>query len=388
VSGNGPWGDKLKNKALSTFRYCFVNINGLPAAAHKEKHDRITTTIEKQKIDILGLAEININFKQTGPTNQWKDRFKKLRTNSHSATNIHTTAKEKQVFGGTAYLTSKSTSNRVEAKGEDPQGLGRWTWALLSGRRGIKARIISGYRPVKDQSNKTATVFSQHEQYFYDQGAARNPRQAFLDDLGDQIKKWKADGNLIILGLDLNDNAWNSAAAQTIESWGLLNVHTSHHPELPPTATCNKNRSNTPIDGIWCSPGIEIDSAGMTGFGSPDLGKTDHRLLWADFTFDSLFGYRPPHLAAIQQTGIPLKDPELAQRLNAKLSKERKKHNIPNQIIWLEQRAHSGQFDREDAKIFDALIALDDEIRAKCKQSIRKKLEKKSAYGNWLSHAS
>jgi hypothetical protein len=29
-----------------------VNINGLPMAAHKEKHDRITTTIEKQKIDI------------------------------------------------------------------------------------------------------------------------------------------------------------------------------------------------------------------------------------------------------------------------------------------------------------------------------------------------
>jgi hypothetical protein len=50
VSSNGPWGDKLKkNKALSTFRYGFANINGLPAAAHKEKHDRITTTLEKQK---------------------------------------------------------------------------------------------------------------------------------------------------------------------------------------------------------------------------------------------------------------------------------------------------------------------------------------------------
>jgi hypothetical protein len=63
VSSNGPWGDKLKkNKAQSTFRYGFANINGLPAAAHKEKHDRITTTLEKSKIDLLGMAEINVNF--------------------------------------------------------------------------------------------------------------------------------------------------------------------------------------------------------------------------------------------------------------------------------------------------------------------------------------
>jgi predicted extracellular nuclease len=107
VSSNGPWGDTLKNKAVSTFRYSFANINGLPAAAHKEKHDRITTSLEKTKIDMLGMAEININFKQTGPTNQWKDRFKKLRTNSHCSTNIHTTSTETQVYGGTAYLTAK-----------------------------------------------------------------------------------------------------------------------------------------------------------------------------------------------------------------------------------------------------------------------------------------
>jgi hypothetical protein len=310
---------------------------------------------------MLGMAEINVNFKQTGPTNQWKDRFKKLRANSHCATNIHTISKETQVFGGTAYLTSKSTSNRVEAKGEDPHGLGRWTWTLLSGRR--------GYRPVPDPSNKPTTVFSQQEKYFYDQGNARNPRQAFIDDLTEQITKWKEEGNLIILGLDLNDNDWTSTAAQAIESWGLINVHTTHHPDLPTVATCNKNQSNIPIDGMWCSPGIEIISAGMAGFRSPDLGKTDHRLLWADFTVDSLFGYRPPPLVYIQQTGIPLHDPAFAQRLNAKLRKARRNHNVPIQILWLEHRAQVDQFDQDDAKLFEEVITIDDQLRTKCKQS-------------------
>jgi hypothetical protein len=352
VSSNGPWGDKFKKeKAFGTFRYCFANIHGLPAGAHKEKHDRLTTTIEKQKTDLLRMAEINVNFKQTGPTNQWKDRFKKQRTNSHCTTNIHTTSKETQVYGGTAYLTAKSTNNRVEAKGEDTHGLGRWTWALLSGRRGMKTRIISGYLPVPDPSNNTATVFLQHEQYFYDQGNARNPRRAFIEDLGEKITKWKEKGNLIILGLDLNNNAWTSEAAKMIESWGLLNIHTTQHPDLPAVTTCNKNRGNVPIDGMWCSPAIEIISAGMTGFASPDLGKTDHRLLWADFTVDSQFGYKPPPLAPIQQTGIPLHDPAFAQRLIAKLWKARQKQNIPNQILSLQQRAQAGQFDQDDAQL-------------------------------------
>jgi hypothetical protein len=236
--------------------------------------------------------------------------------NEFTLRNQYTYNKIKQVYGGTAYLTTKSTSNRVEAKGEDTHDLGRWTWALLSGRRGMKTGIISGYHPVPDPSNKTATVFSQHEQYFYDQGNERNPRQAFIEDLGEQITKWKEDGNLIILGLDLNDNAWTSEAAQMIELWGLLNIHTTQHPNLPAVAACNKNRSNIPIDGMWCSLAIEKISAGMTSFVSPDLGKTDHQLLWADFTVDSLFGYIPPPLAPIQQTGIPLHDPAFAQRLS------------------------------------------------------------------------
>jgi hypothetical protein len=61
-------------------------------------------------------------------------------------------------------------------------------------------------------------------------------------------------------------------------SWGLSNMHKTSHPNLPTVATCNKNRRNIPIEGIWCSPSIDIVSAGMTGFGALDVGKTDHSI--------------------------------------------------------------------------------------------------------------
>jgi hypothetical protein len=165
---NGPWGDNFGNKHQDTFRYCFANINGLPLGANHDKHDLITQAMVKYQIDILGLAEININFNRVGPTNQWKDRFKKLSTNSHCATNRRSTSQDKQVFGGTAYLTSKSASHKVSLKGEDPLGLGRWTWAVFTGKQGLKTRIISGYRPVRDCSNRAGIVFSQQEKYFID----------------------------------------------------------------------------------------------------------------------------------------------------------------------------------------------------------------------------
>jgi hypothetical protein len=76
-------------------------------------------------------------------------------------------------------------------KGLDITGLGRWTWEKLTGRQGITVRIVNGYRPVADSPNKAGTVLSQHQKYFQDDGNAREPRHAFLDNLGTAIAAWK-----------------------------------------------------------------------------------------------------------------------------------------------------------------------------------------------------
>jgi hypothetical protein len=66
---NGPWGDSYGSKQPSTFRYCFININSLPSIASHEKHDQIIQATTKYKINLLGLAEININYPRVRPTN-------------------------------------------------------------------------------------------------------------------------------------------------------------------------------------------------------------------------------------------------------------------------------------------------------------------------------
>jgi exonuclease III len=237
---NGPWGDKLGSKTDNIFRYCFANIYGLPISVHHEKHDRITNAIKKHEMDVLGLAEINLNFPQLGPNQQWIHRFPKLQTNSHYSTNKHTTSTAHKLYGGTAYITNQATSPKVSKSGADPTGLGRWTWVKLTGRQGLEIRIINGYRPVRDTSNRAGTVYSQHKKYFMENEEYWDPRLAFLDDLEEEIKRWQAEGNLIILGVDLNDNTWTSPEAQRIEQWGLKNALKHQHPTLPPSRHATK----------------------------------------------------------------------------------------------------------------------------------------------------
>jgi hypothetical protein len=121
--------------------------------------------------------------------------------------------------------------------------------------------------------------------------------------------------------------------------------------------------------------------AGMTGF-NPTYLATDHQMLWVDFTLNSLFGYRPPLLAPIVQTGVALKDPEQIHLLNARFHKARQRHNIPNQIFWLEQRAPNNLFDQDDALLFETLLELDDKLREKCKKKIRKKYASQVLYSD------
>ena len=68
-----------------------------------------------------------------------------------------------------------------------------------------------------------------------------------------------------------------------------------------------------------------------------------------------------------------MRNPEIGKNFNVKLRKARHKHNIPNQILWLEQRAKDGTFDQHDAQQFENVIKLDDELRQQCKLLIRKK---------------
>ena len=97
---------------------------------------------------------------------------------------------------------------------------------------------------------------------------------------------------------------------------GLVDVHHSKHPYLSTVSTCNKNTQNIPVDGIWASPSLDCVAAGYYGYGELTMGKTDHRMIWADFSYESVFGFKPPEPEYNAPQRLTLADPRVVRRYN------------------------------------------------------------------------
>jgi hypothetical protein len=100
------------------------------------------------------------------------------------------------------------------------------------------------------------------------------------------------NGHHIIVLLDANDDMRNSNSSMTLSQLTLRETIMDRHGCTAPS-TYKQNMSQTPIDGIWISPGLNIISGGYLPF-DQIFQDTDHRCLWMDVSFISAFGYKMP----------------------------------------------------------------------------------------------
>jgi hypothetical protein len=135
-----------------------------------------------------------------------------------------------------------------------------------------------------------------------------DPRRAFIKDLETKLDNWMAAGNLIVIGLDANDSIRTGNMNAMLKTRGLVEIHSAQHPHIKPEATCNKNTHNTPVGSIWASPSLECLAAGYCRFREPIIGKTDHRMIWADLSYESALGFQPPEPSNIAPQRLTLTD--------------------------------------------------------------------------------
>jgi hypothetical protein len=148
-------------------------------------------------------------------------------------------------------------------------------------------------------------------------------------------------GNLIIIGLDANDNVRKGPVNAMLKSRGLVEVHSAQHSHLPPRATCNQNTQDIPVDGIWASPSLDCSLTGYLGFGKIIIGKIDHCLIWADFTYESALGFQPPEPSYVAPQRLTLNDPRVVKNIIASCAT-----NIIDSTLALEALLFSLPFPR------------------------------------------
>ena len=107
--------------------------------------------------------------------------------------------------------------------------------------------IISTYRPCKPSSPRAQTVYKQDTRAL---PIKCEPRSQFLTYAKECIQKKQEKGDLIIIGMDLNDPVQHYGRTHFFEELHMKEAILTTHTGTPPPTTNILNELNYPIDGI------------------------------------------------------------------------------------------------------------------------------------------
>ncbi len=241
----------------------------------------------------------------------------------------------KKQYGGTVIFSINDTAHRVIAKGYDNSHLVRWCWTTLRGKDHHKLTLISAYRP-NPPSTGVMGAYAQHSKYF--NSISRNicPREAFLQDLHEEIGRFQEQGRHIIVMLDGNEDMRRGKLSQTFTNLHLREVIIQKHGRLAPSIY-RRNTKDVPIDGIWASLGLNITSGGYFAMDEVITG-TDHRALWIDINNQQVYGttgYAP--IAKPSSRCLNNNNPNIQNNFNKKRKTYAERLALLDRIISLER---------------------------------------------------
>ena len=287
------YGDVVTPKQEYIFRCVSVNIGGFPLSYGDPTFENFCTSVRKYQPDIVLLQELGFHPGRVRYQQRWKtrirDQFDPRQTKTITAHNTHDRTGNRKLWGGVAILATGETVHYARGTGADGQGLGRWCWSRYQAGTTI-TRFVTLYRPT-DNKRGQVTVYAQHKEYFESQNDDRDPRQAFLDDFTTELDSWLALGDQVCVAGDLNEDVLSQRITSIFESRSMHHMIFSLHDSAQAPETCFRNTRRISVDGIWGTPNlIPIQAGYMEEHDFPG----DHRALWFDISYDSVFGIDPP----------------------------------------------------------------------------------------------
>jgi hypothetical protein len=133
-------------------------------------------------------------------------------------------------------------------------------------------------------------VYAQQQRFFDEQLDDICPREAFVRDLCNEIDTWLEQGDQLIVALDANEELRRGPVSTAFKQRNLREVLLSRHGHNAPPTTDN---GSAVIDGIWATPAIGIERGGYLA-GGEAIPRTNHRCLWMDVTYETLYGHAIP----------------------------------------------------------------------------------------------
>ena len=344
---NHRWGDRMV-RTPTAIRVGFQNINGLPRRRDHPKNHEVSDMHNTYNFDIIGMGEINTNWRKVATKDQLRVRTKEWWQISHNITaNLKTNNGSSHQYGGVAMCTAGDMATRIIASGRDQQKLGRWVWTRYQGKRGTTIRIATVYRPNKPTGGPT-TVHAQQRQELLKDNIETDPRELFWTDLLHDAKQWRDEGDLLIIGGDFNEDTQSPQVERWFNKIGMVNVFGNGRP-VPPTYS----GGSKPIDGVFISRTIQVEATGMLGFGE---GITsDHRCLWIDIDPRVIGCRKQAETVPARARRLQHRNPRTVQRYLSKWREISNSTNLPGRVCDLYDEVNRNGWSANSARVYEQL---------------------------------
>jgi len=342
--------------------------------------------LHDNQVGVFGYSETNANWKMGKVRENFKEAMARVWDHSRMQTSTSSWKCESiGKHGGTVMAATGRWTSRVHLAGDDPWGMGRFSYIGLGGSNKMKLLIITFYR-VGKQTVKTAgpkTVFQQEWHILREKGFDDpNPREQLIDDMISFIATNQEAGYEILLMGDANENMRGLTAkrgiGRLIQACQLRDLH-FHHPH-----TATHVNGSDPIDCMLGSAKLTdfVQGSGYNAF--YETHYTDHRALYVDIDIMGFFGSMHQDPTRPEARLLRSTHPKEVRRYNAFVKEAL--GDIPSQFqdilatasTWEEAKA---KFDRQDRR-------LDSIMRRAEQQSCRSKSGKAAEWSTTLKAAS
>jgi hypothetical protein len=141
------WGHPLPfTKPANHMRLILQNPNGLDAQAHYRKLDLFARNMTAYQADVACLPETNTNWKKPRLKHEYYSTLQKHFKHHRLVTaTSQATAAHSYLPGGTATIVTNEWTGRLTDTGDDPRGLGRWSYIRTKGKSEQRLLVVTAY---------------------------------------------------------------------------------------------------------------------------------------------------------------------------------------------------------------------------------------------------
>jgi hypothetical protein len=305
--------------------------------------------------------------------------------------------------GGTLTAVTDLWTSRVELKGVDPFGLGRWSFLALRGKKSHFIYLITVYRVCDNKDSGPKTAYRQQFRHlsksYHQQNNLQTPdpyKQCIMD-LQAWLEHLVSQGYSIILSLDSNEDITdtlpafvpltykegihpvhqnhNGSLATLVTTCGLVDLLAVHHKTRPFPPTYNRGSST--LDYIFVSTSIlpAVQRSGILPYQS--MFYSDHRPCFLDIDPRKMFKDQTVEMVPPCRRQLQLHDPVIVGTYKEILQAQLAYHKIPEKIEKLQQSIdneqwtdmHQSEYEKMDKLIMEAMLYSE----RKCSRKVTKK---------------